>query len=287
MSLSNAPKISIITVCYQAVGTIEQTIVNVIDQTYSNVEYIIIDGASNDGTVDIIKRYQDQIAYWISEPDTGIYEAMNKGINKASGDYVYFLGADDCLFNANCMETISCYLQTSQPDVLCGRIYVVDDVLGTKMQRLTGRPLTCEEVFCGLIAPHQGMFVRSDLMKQYKYNEHYRIAGDYDLFLRLIKDGRSIQYVDEIVAFYSNGGIGCSRTMPRVYECIDSIRNNLSEDYVAKYQQKEGIGERSRVQLDRFIRKILGWLGLIRYYRLYYGWEPHQCDNKLCRWCGK
>ena len=92
-------KITIITVSYNAAATIEQTISSVVHQDYPNIEYIIIDGGSTDGTIDIIKRYESYGIRWISEPDHGIYDAMNKGIRYATGDYLYFLGADDWLCN--------------------------------------------------------------------------------------------------------------------------------------------------------------------------------------------
>ena len=87
----NDPLISIVTVSYNAVATIEQTILSVINQTYPNIEYIIIDGGSKDGTIDIIRKYADQIAYWVSEPDEGIYDAMNKGIKIATGEWINFM----------------------------------------------------------------------------------------------------------------------------------------------------------------------------------------------------
>ncbi|MDU4959260.1 MAG: glycosyltransferase family 2 protein [Sporomusaceae bacterium] len=285
MSKSITLQISIITVCYNAASTIEQTILSVINQTYESLEYIIIDGASTDGTPDIIKKFQDKITYWVSEPDTGIYQAMNKGVAASIGDYVYFLGADDSLFNKNTIATVSRYLKEAKPEVLCGAIYVVDDVFHTRMQKRTGRRLSQEEVYTGQIAPHQGMFIRTNLMKKYRYNEKYKIAGDYDLFLRLNKDGCHIKYIDDVIAFYSNGGVGASRNMPRVHECSESIGSHLPGEYVGKYQRTEGTGERLRIQFDRVVRKILNVMGLIRYYRLYYGWQPHTCDNQQCRWC--
>ena len=97
------PKISVVTVCYNAVETIEKTILSVINKTYQNIEYIIIDGASTDGTVDIINRYRDKIAYFVSEPDKGIYDAMNKGINAATGDWISFMNAGDTFY---CNKTI-------------------------------------------------------------------------------------------------------------------------------------------------------------------------------------
>ena len=98
--------ISIVTVSYNAVLTIEQTILSVINQTYPNVEYIIIDGGSTDGTVDIIKKYANKIAYWVSEPDKGIYDAMNKGGLKATGDFIQFLNAGDWFENEHVIEKI-------------------------------------------------------------------------------------------------------------------------------------------------------------------------------------
>ena len=99
-------KISIITVCFNAVGVIEKTILSVISQTYNDVEYIIIDGGSTDGTLDIVKKYENYIAYWISEPDSGIYNAMNKGVKHATGLYCNFMNAGDFFINEKVLENI-------------------------------------------------------------------------------------------------------------------------------------------------------------------------------------
>ena len=118
----NNPLISVVTVSYNAVSTIEQTIISVLNQMYSNIEYIIIDGGSTDGTVDIIKRYDDKIAYWRSEPDRGIYDAMNKGILQAKGEWIYFIGASDLLLK-NSFQTI--FSGKIDAEVIYGDITIV------------------------------------------------------------------------------------------------------------------------------------------------------------------
>ena len=100
------PTFSIITITYNAVRLVEQTLLNVLSQSYPNIEYIVIDGGSTDGTVDIIKRYESGLAYWVSEPDKGIYDAMNKGLQKATGDYVWFINAGDSLCSSDTVSSM-------------------------------------------------------------------------------------------------------------------------------------------------------------------------------------
>ena len=111
-------KISIITVCFNAVGVIEKTILSVISQTYNDVEYIIIDGGSTDGTLDIVKKYENYIAYWISEPDSGIYNAMNKGVKYATGLYCNFMNAGDFFINEKVLENI--FTSNRNEDLISG-----------------------------------------------------------------------------------------------------------------------------------------------------------------------
>lgn len=107
------PKITVVTVCYNAVDTIENTILSVLNQTYDNIEYIIIDGSSTDGTVDIIKKYADKIAYWVSEPDNGIYDAMNKGIDIATGDYINFMNAGDGFYDNEALSNLMPFIKNN------------------------------------------------------------------------------------------------------------------------------------------------------------------------------
>ena len=116
------PTFSIITITYNAVRLVEQTLLNVLSQSYPNIEYIVIDGGSTDGTADIIRRYESGLAYWVSEPDKGIYDAMNKGLQKATGDYVWFINAGDTLCSSDTVQSVVSRLQKRKalPDIIYG-----------------------------------------------------------------------------------------------------------------------------------------------------------------------
>ena len=123
------PTFSIITITYNAVRLVEQTLLNVLSQSYPNIEYIVIDGGSTDGTVDIIKRYESGLTYWVSEPDKGIYDAMNKGLQKATGDYVWFINAGDSLCSSDTVQSVVSRLQKRKtlPDIIYGETNIVDE----------------------------------------------------------------------------------------------------------------------------------------------------------------
>lgn len=191
-------KISVVTVTYNSAATLEETMLSVLNQTYDNIEYIIIDGGSTDGTVDIIKKYAERIAYWISEPDTGIYDAMNKGISVATGDYINFMNSGD-EFASN--ETISLVLKYLQPgvDIAYGNTY-----FKFKSHSLLRKPLLLSEIrtkppFC-----HQSSFIRRDFQLRYPYDLKYRIAADYNFFyLGYFERNASFQYIPEIVSVFN------------------------------------------------------------------------------------
>jgi glycosyltransferase involved in cell wall biosynthesis len=132
----NNTLISIITVVYNGVSTIEQTILSVINQTYKNIEYIIIDGSSTDGTVDIIKKYEKHLIYWVSEPDKGIYDAMNKGIRKATGEWLNFMNSGDIFSDISVLKNIFCTNST----LISSIKFLYSDffcVIGKKVLRVT------------------------------------------------------------------------------------------------------------------------------------------------------
>ena len=115
-------KISVITVCYNEAATIEKTLESIFNQTYQNIEFIVIDGGSTDGTLDIIEKYKDKIAYFVSEPDEGIYNAMNKGIKASSGEVLYFLNANDTLYSDDVLETVVSVFEKGNYDFVYGNI---------------------------------------------------------------------------------------------------------------------------------------------------------------------
>lgn len=174
--------ISVITVSYNAVSTIEQTILSVINQTYSNIEYIIIDGGSTDGTIDIIRRYEDKIAYWVSEPDRGIYDAMNKGASKANGEYIAFLNSDDW-YELDAVSIIAQFAD-GKTDLISGIIKLYKNNIF-----LYAHGASMDNIYNEMIA-HPSTFMRRDLFGELGgYDLTYSYVADYDLMLRLKKHG--------------------------------------------------------------------------------------------------
>ncbi|MGF1500165.1 MAG: glycosyltransferase [Elainellaceae cyanobacterium] len=201
-------RLSIITVCKNAEEHIEKALQSVACQSYPNIEYIIIDGNSQDQTRKIIGNYRSTISHFVSEADTGIYAAMNKGLALASGDYVYFLNADDYLVDNNVVAAIATFLQ-SQPDVdvLYGSLEVRNPSGDTHIA-VPPPPENIADYMIYYSMPHQATFFRLSLFKKWGYfDESYLIAGDVELYLRLLQD-ESLCWCryPQVVGSYFNGG---------------------------------------------------------------------------------
>lgn len=273
-------RISIITVSYNTVKTIEQTINSVVNQTYSNIEYIIIDGGSTDGTVDIIKKYEDKIIYWVSEPDKGIYDAMNKGIDVSSGDYIYFLGADDCLVDVDVIRAISSFLN-EESDLLSAPVWIVDEK--SRLEILSQRSINKGDLLRGKMIPHQGVFVKGKIMRQYKFDCRYKIAADYDFIMKCLKNDKKILYIEKPVAYFSMSGMSSNNEKLREYEYRKIITlHNISKSEVSKmkYQYLKNI-------LYMIIKNICVRLDIWRKIQQQRGWIVHKCKNEKCRWCDR
>lgn len=186
------PKFSVITVCYNAQATLEDTIQSVIAQTYHHVEYIIVDGASKDRTLSIINRYRDRITTVVSEPDKGLYDAMNKGLRLATGDYVCFLNAGDSFHEDDTLQQMVHTLRelTELPDVLYGETALVDaEGHFVRMRRLqTPEHLTWHSFRQGMLVCHQAFFAKRTLAEP--YDLRYRFSADFDWCIRIMKKSK-------------------------------------------------------------------------------------------------
>lgn len=185
------PKFSVITVCYNAEATIEDTIQSVISQTYHHVEYIIVDGASKDRTMDIVNRYREHIAIIVSERDKGLYDAMNKGIGLATGDYLCFLNAGDSFHEDDTLQQMVHSIHTPQlPDVLYGETELVDhEGHFLRMRRLSApEVLTWKSFRQGMLVCHQAFFPRRDLVMP--YDLRYRFSADFDWCIKIMKKSK-------------------------------------------------------------------------------------------------
>ncbi|MDL2241915.1 glycosyltransferase [Bacteroidales bacterium OttesenSCG-928-L03] len=184
---------SIITVTYNASQWLERTIRSVLGQTSSDWEYIIIDGGSVDGTQEIIRSYEDRIAYWVSEPDKGLYDAMNKGLKAASGHYVCFLNAGDTFFSPDTLLNLSRIIQEKNfPDIIYGETEIMDEEGETVgMRRLRApKSLSWKSFRMGMLVCHQSFVVKRDVAMD--YDLQYRLVSDYDWTIRCMKKADTI-----------------------------------------------------------------------------------------------
>lgn len=202
--MNSLAKISIITVVFNGEKYIEETIQSIINQTCKNIEYIIIDGGSTDGTLDIIKKYKDRVDYWISEKDKGIYDAMNKGIDVASGEYINFLNAGDSFVNENILKKTFTQLDRSY-DLVYGPSIVTGN---EKNVLLEPKEFTKFNLYFWntRVVCHQAMFVKKSVVS--KYSMKYKLKGELNWYLDLVDKVKSYKIVDFPMVYYALGGAG-------------------------------------------------------------------------------
>lgn len=202
------PKFSIITVTYNAEKVLEPTIRSVLAQTYGNIEYIIVDGGSKDGTLAIAGKYHSSIHRLVSEPDKGIYDAMNKGIALATGDYLCFLNAGDSLREAESLQQMVDTIPSGRlPDILYGETALVDmDRRFLRLRRLSApEVLTWKSFRQGMLVCHQAFFVKRTLAEPYDLS--YRFSADFDWCIRMMKKSSVLHNTHLIIIDYLEEGI--------------------------------------------------------------------------------
>ncbi|EFM1546058.1 glycosyltransferase [Escherichia coli] len=198
-------KFSVVTVVFNAAEAFSKTINSVKKQTYSNVEYIVIDGGSTDGTLSLIKENINFISRFVSEEDKGIYDAMNKAINLASGDWIIFINAGDVFYDERILEKTASFIRLNknkQPDLIGGE--VMYDVSG-KYEK--GEVKSLSKRWVCMPSCHQSLFIRVSTHKNYLYNIDYTICADHELVIRLLNEGCTFLPYRKIISVFSWDGV--------------------------------------------------------------------------------
>lgn len=243
-------KLSIITINRNNDVGLQKTIDSVVKQTFTDFEYIIIDGASTDGSVEVIKQYEDRVTYWISEPDQGIYNAMNKGIVKAKGEYCFFLNSGDCFISNHILEIISRDFHSQ--DIVSGFVIGFE---GDKKKEIHPPELFTLRFLFNQNIPHQAEFIKRTLFASIGlYNENLRILSDYEFNLKALLNDVSIKFIDECISIVDLNGVSSSDASSDI---IDKEQKIIFETSFPK-----GILQDYRYWMNRntFSHKSIIWL---------------------------
>jgi glycosyltransferase involved in cell wall biosynthesis len=217
--MNKNPKISIITVAFNSVKTIQDTIESILLQDYKNIEYIIIDAGSSDGTVGIVKSFGDKITYFISESDNGIYDGMNKGIKAASGDLIGILNSDDFYPNNFILSNVAKTFANNQCDAVYGDLVYVRDYDKNKIVRYwQAGNYSALKIKNGWMLPHPTFFVKKSVYDRFGlYNTELKRAADYEMILKLLyKQNISVKYIPMILVNMRMGGASNSSLINRI-----------------------------------------------------------------------
>jgi len=202
-------KVSVITVAYNSVHTINDTMLSVLNQTHRNLEYVLVDGGSSDGTVELIRQYEQRIVRWVSEKDGGIYFAMNKGIDMASGDIVGILNSDDIYADDKVIEdVVSTFHSTNADIVYANLVYVERDNVNSIVRRWNAGNYKDGMFLSGWMPPHPTFFIKLEHYKRWGcYKTELRSSADYELMLRMIhKHKLKVAYLDRCIIKMRQGG---------------------------------------------------------------------------------
>lgn len=247
-------KLSVVTINYNNRDGLRKTIESVVNQTYKDFEYIVIDGGSTDGSVDVIKEYADRIDYWVSEPDKGIYNAMNKGIDVAKGEYCIFLNSGDIFSSSDIIDECVPFLDGT--DIVAGYIQTDSGLVWGRPKELT---LAYFYEKCSL--PHPASFITTSLLKKYRYDENLKIVSDWKFFIQvIIIDNCRLKSIDVIVSVFDTNGISLSN--------FNQISNE--SDYVLEEMFPKRLLDDYRMNTTYDFRKLFFEIEKSKMHRLIY-----------------
>ena len=242
-------KVSIITSVFNNEKHIEDAINSVLSQTYSNIEYIIIDGNSKDNTKKIIEKYLDKIDIFVSEPDKGIYDGLNKGILKATGDIIGFLHSDDIYYNNKVIEKVVKAFKKDIDGVYGDLVYIKDNKV---IRYWKSGEFSIEKLKKGWMPPHPTLFLKKSIYEKYGlFDLNFKIAGDYDFILRILKNNINLKYIPEILYKMRVGGAS--------NKSLKNILQKSNEDLKALYKNNIGgidvLFRKNFSKITQFIKK--------------------------------
>lgn len=246
-------KISIITITYNSASSLQRALDSVQSQTYKDIEHVIIDGASTDGTRKLIEAYAKQYknVKWVSEKDNGIYDAINKGIRLATGDVIGFLHSDDMFYSVDSIGQIVAAFEQNQADVVYGDLQYMR---GNKVvRRWKSNAFNPRALKYGWMPPHPTVYVRREVYQQVgEYDSWFRISADYDMILRIFTAGYNTHYIPEVLVCMETGGASNKNTKARLSKTM--------EDYIVLKKNHVGAGYltvacKQLRKVKQFIRK--------------------------------
>ena len=248
------PGISVITVSYNSYKTIPDTINSVVSQTYPNIEYIIIDGGSTDGTIELIESYGKKVTKFISEPDKGIYDAINKGIRLATGDILGILNSDDFFYNNTVIERVVESFKKGNIDSVFGDVQFVDPVKTSKVVRYySSKNFKISKFRFGFMPAHPSFYAKRDLFEKLGYYKtDYKIAADFELMIRFLKINRvRYKYLEMPFVSMRRGGVSNK-----------SIRSNyILNSEIARACKENGIKTNYFFIYSKYFLKLFEFLG--------------------------
>ena len=250
-------KLSIITVNLNNCEGLQKTIDSVVAQTFRDFEWIVIDGGSTDGSKELIEQYSDYFAYWVSEPDKGIYNAMNKGIKVAKGEYLQFLNSGDWLCNETALA--SSFAHEMDSDIVYGNMYILKNGI---LEEFRYPSVVTLHSLCNNSLGHCASFIKRELFQEELYNEKNKIVSDWEFFLKQALKNKQFKHINETISCFDLNGISSNDEL-REKECIEVMKTIIPDAILRDISQMDNMEE---ILKKTHIQKVLEYDNKSRLY---------------------